>query len=73
MPTITSNTFAYSEVEKNLKIKLTFQNILEFEDLLETYMYDFQVRQNYSQQALHYINSELPESKLSRLWRKVFN
>ena len=48
MPTITSNTFAYSEVEKNLKIKLTFQNILEFEDLLETYMYDFQVRQNYS-------------------------
>ena len=31
MPTITSNTFAYSEVENSFDFKFTFKNINDFE------------------------------------------
>ncbi len=72
MPTITSNTFAYSQVEKNLKLRLTFKNINEFEELLKIYMNTIEIREKYSKYAIDYIKSELPESKLSELWSNIF-
>ena len=72
MPTITSNTFAYSEVEKNFELKLTFKNIDEFGELLNFYMTKIEERKKYSHNAINYINSELPESKLSSLWSNIF-
>lgn len=72
MPTITSNTFAYSEVENSFDIKFTFKNIKEFEKLLNTYMDNIEVRKEYSQNAINYIKSELPENKLSNLWSGIF-
>ena len=72
MPTITSNTFAYSQVEKNLKLRLTFKNIKEFEELLKIYMHKIDIRERYSKSAIDYIKSELPESKLSDLWSNIF-
>ena len=73
MPTITSNTFAYTEVENNINLKLTFKNIYEFEELLNHYMKEKELRKSFSRNAINYINSELPESKLSNLWSNIFN
>ena len=72
MPTITSNTFAYSEVENNFKIKFTFKNINEFAKLLNIYMERIEIRKEYSENAINFINTELPESKLSNLWSGIF-
>lgn len=72
MPTITSNTYSYSEVEKNLNLKITFKNIKEFGQLLDYYMLRIYERKHYSEKALDYINIELPENKLSKLWSNIF-
>ena len=72
MPTITSNTFAYTEVEKSFDLKFTFKNITEFEQLLNIYMKKSEIRKEYSKKAINYINTELPESKLSKLWSGIF-
>jgi len=72
MPTITSNTFAYKEVENDTNLKITFENIKEFSNLLELYIQSKEKRKNYSKKAISYINSEMPEKKLSDSWTKVF-
>lgn len=72
MPTITSNTYAYKEVENKFQTKLTFQNIDEFDVLIKHYMFNQEARLNYSKNAIKYINTELPEKKLSTLWSDIF-
>ena len=72
MPTITSNTYAYKEVENKFKTKLTFQNIDEFDILMKHYMFNLDARSNYSKNAIKYISKELPENKLSTLWSNIF-
>lgn len=72
MPTITSNTFAYSEVENSFDFKFTFKNINDFEKLINIYMEKTEIREEYSKKAINYINTELPESKLSNLWAGIF-
>ena len=72
MPTITSNTYAYSEVENKCKLKLTFKNIDEFYNFLNHYMNSMESRKEYSRHAINYINSEMPETRLSLLWRNIF-
>ena len=57
----------------NINLKLTFKNIYEFEELLNHYMKEKELRKSFSRNAINYINSELPESKLSNLWSNIFN
>ena len=72
MPTITSNTYAYKEVENRFDLNLTFQDIDEFNEILNFYMFNPEARLNYSKNAINYINKDLPEKKLSSLWRGIF-
>lgn len=72
MPTITSNTYAYKEVENKFKTKFTFQDIDEFNILIQHYMINQKARSNFSKDAIKYINKELTENKLSILWSNIF-
>ena len=59
-------------VENKFQTKLTFQNIDEFDVLIKHYMFNQEARLNYSKNAIKYINTELPEKKLSTLWSDIF-
>ena len=72
MPTITSNTFADKEVVDKINLKITFENLKSFQNLIEYYLNSKIKRERYSKKALNYINSEMPEKKLSESWSNVF-
>lgn len=73
MPTITSNTFSYKEVENNIKLKITFKDLYSMQNLIEYYLSSKIKRELYSKKVINFINSKMPEKRLSEHWRRVFN
>lgn len=72
MPTITSNTFAYKEVENKIKLKITFKDLNSMQNLIEYYLNSKIKRELYSKKVANFINLKMPEKKLSEYWRNVF-
>lgn len=72
MPTITSNTYAYKSVQRNTGLKITFDNLNEFDQLIHFYMLKKKNRINYSEKCYKYIISKYPEANLSKLWLSIF-
>jgi hypothetical protein len=72
MPTITSNTYAYKEVENKVNLKITFDDINQFNQLLKFYLFKKKNRELYSEISNKYVTDKYPEAFLSKLWRNIF-
>ncbi len=73
MPVIASATPAYKSIERELNHKVTFENISDFQSILEHYIENKENRENYMKDANYLMQNKYPESSISTSWDTALN